>query len=377
MSDAVSHLRVLDGGGEGPDPPDPNRPLDAHEYFEVFTQGHEASPERLHATYRDKHKRRKGKQDSNFSSFARDLSQVVSAIADRTARDEIARLLSTVKLRSHLSDIVIWDDGRPRRMHLWPDGSQWGDVPPMNVYYCDSPAQTYTVCGIRVTNHFWYMRATRGEWAQHSEFFQKALGTKDDDSQRLMNHEYEAARRICPGCAAASASFADCLPEDAKAPPDWWLAPVRVLAAEQIATKLNTDHILSPAQLRREVDKAYRIAVRDWAAQRLRIDGESALRRLFGRHVESPRAGTPRSVFSEYDRLEQASLRAAKRKPHELLTETEWRRLLTPYLPVGSSPGPEDNGGLVYGADVQFRSDVEERLGALITKAAARTKLST
>ena len=376
VSDSSSRLRVIAGGG--PDPPDPNQPLDAHEFFDVFERRSETTPQRLFATYVHEHKRRKSEHDHGFFGFARRYARILTDAADLAGRGEVSGLLNLTGVRTHESDTVIWDDARPRRMHVWPEGGDWGDVPPMNTHWVESPVQTYTVCGIRVTNHLRHSRASRGEWANHFATFEKAQKAADDEAMRLTTPEYEHARRICPDCAVAAASFADCLPGDAPMPPDWWLAPVRATASEQITAALSSEkRFTSLDRLQAEADKAYRMAVRRWLAHRLSYEGEPALRRLFGRELDNRRAGGRRTVFSEYDQLARAAVRSAGHKPHELLTESDWQRLLTPYLLGNANAKDDDSGPLAFSATAHFRDDVQARLTTLGKKTAERKRRKT
>jgi len=61
-------------------------------------------------------------------------------------------------------------------------------------------------------------------------------------------------------------------------------------------------------------------------------------------------------VNTEYDELERAVARTAKRAPHELLKEADWRKLVKAYLP-GAPARNMEGKDLFYDAPARrFRS---------------------
>jgi hypothetical protein len=231
-------------------------------------------------------------------------------------------LLADVGVRNVIDSAhIIWDDARPRQMHLWPEGDRWGATPPLHLWNTTSPVRTYTVCGLLVNNHLLYSRAGRGEWATHFralELVRQAAEASRADAEppRYTYGDERDARRICPGCAVASSHFPECAEHADQGPPDWWFEPIRVEAVDTIAAQLNRDKAFTSLnRLEAAAAKAYRECAGNWLARRLKAEGEATLRRLFGLDLRDLGRSARPGVSTEYDELERATTRAAKRTP--------------------------------------------------------------
>jgi len=225
------------------------------------------STERLFATYRARHNKRKPERDYSFASTAREYARRLVADADASDRRELVALLNDVGVRDVTDSAhIIWDDARPRQMHLWPEGDRWGATPPLHLWNTALPVRTYTVCGLLVSNHLLYDRAGRGEWASHFRAFElvrqaAAASRTSAEPPRYTYDDERDARRICRDCAVASSHFPECFEGTNQGPPNWWFEPVRVEAADAIAAQLDRDRAFtSLSRLEIVATKAYRVA---------------------------------------------------------------------------------------------------------------------
>jgi hypothetical protein len=260
---------------------------------------------------------------------------------------------------------IIWDDARPRQMHLWPEGNRWGATPPLlHMWKTESSVRTYTVCGRPVSNHMLHQRAGRGQWASYFRGYALICQVSEaahagTEPPRYTYGDEQDARRICRDCAVASAQFPECIENTDQGPPDWWFGPVRIEAANAITAQLKRDKAFASLH-RLEVTalKAYRAATGDWLARSLKLDGEAALRRLFGNDLRDIGQTTRTGIHTEYDELERLAARSTKRKPHELLSENDWCKLIKAYLP--GAPARDMNGKDWYhdAPHRRFRADV-------------------
>jgi hypothetical protein len=344
-----------------------------------------ASPQRLFCTYRARHDKRKPSSDdvffsdTDFSSFARNYARHLIDGAHSTDLPELVRLLDHLRIRDAVRCAhIIWDDARPRQLHIWPEGNRWGETPPLRRLRVPVAAHTYTVCGTLVTDKLLYTRAYRGEWASCFRSFQCAHSTEPDGADIGLQYVYGVeTRRICPDCAIASGDFPECaestdrdLPNADMDPPDWWFEPIRVEATAALAAQIDSDKAFtSLARLNLAARKAYRAATGDWLARRMHAEAGATLRRLFGCELHERGRSTPRDVFTEYDQLERDANRTVRRAPHELLTKTEWRKLVKASLPGAPLRRSGSTGrGSLTAAD-RFRVDVWARLHYLFESA--------
>lgn len=372
MPDRLGHLHVLEGGGEPPSPPGPNEPYAAWNLTEAFADP-ESDRQRLFASYRAAYLKRKPEHDSGFVSTAREYARRLASDSDNTDRAELVALLSDVGVRDvRKCAHVVWDDARPRQMHLWPEGDRWGETPPIHrLGIPTSPVRTYTVCGRLVDRHLLYQRAGRGEWASYFRPFdlvRKATAAEDAgvEPPRYTYRDQDDARRTCTGCAVAAHELPECSEAEHQAPPDWWFKPIQIEAAFAIAGELNRDKAFaSLSSLEKAAARAYRAATGDWVARRLKADGEAAMRRLFGTDLRDINRSWRAGVYTEYDEIARAAIRASKRLPHELLTEADWRKLVKTYLPGAPARRMEGKYSYDHAPERRFRADVRERIETL------------
>jgi hypothetical protein len=245
-------------------------------------------------------------------------------------------LLGELELRGEFCEHIVWSDytvHHPRALHLFPDGHLF----PVEEGVSRRIPGTLAACGQQIVLRWGasrsWERAWHGQWLQHYEALtryreevdrEKAQG--ETPRNRVLEPDYEMARRICVDCANFHGLFLECLEreDDLGRWPPWRLAEISLWAQSKIDDRLKAEPPIE------SLEDALQIAVEirlqseiEMIAREVKRRGPGPLRRLFGERG--------RDSSSLYERW-SASCEPVGLEPHELLSRAMWEKVLTESL---------------------------------------------